>query len=106
MTGVVINTTFFIPEGKERGLKTWLRDRFIPAAMAAGFTAPHFMQVTTNVQPGMAVFALHLSHDSADAADSWLHGEGASVIGAEAELHGEDFLWIHSTLIPLDEEVL
>lgn len=106
MSGVVINTTFFIPEGKERALKTWLRDRFIPAATAAGFTAPHFMQVTTNVQPRMAVFALHLSHDSAYAADGWLQGEGASVIGEESAHHGEDFLWIHSTLIPLDDEVL
>lgn len=91
---ILANTTFFIAPGRSGSFRVWVRGKYIPALIEAGFTSPLLLRILGNDDPGVVSFALQAVAPSAETARSWLiEGEGERMRSEFAASFREECLW-------------
>lgn len=93
---ILANTTFFIAPGRSGSFRTWVRGKYIPALIEAGFTSPLLLRILGNDDPGVVSFAVQAVAPSAEAARAWLiegEGEGERLRSGFAADFREECLW-------------
>ena len=99
---MIVNYSFHVTSELRDKLLAWLRSEYIPAALASGvFHSPLLAAIETEVQPGTASFALHLTAPDLDAADRWLDTVGAQMLLGLANAHPERVVFFRTNLAPL-----
>lgn len=89
-----LNTTFYVDSALADGFVEWVREVYVPSAVASGaLTDPMFTRLLTEVQPGAEGFAVQATAPSVEVANSWYEGEGERLRVEISERYGERFLY-------------
>lgn len=78
---ILLNTTFAIDPVLSSEVTEWLKNEYIPAATACGFTGTLLSRVLTDAADADAVsLALQMVGADTDAIQSWHQGRGAQLM--------------------------
>ena len=81
----ILNTTFVVHDSIEADFLRWLRDVYVPPAMASGaFESVRVARVLTRVEPDTSSIAVQFAALSPELCNRWHEGEASAL---HADLH-------------------
>lgn len=77
---IIINTSFHVHVSLVDDFKTWVKDIYIPEALASGMVStPRFMTLLIEVQEDCVSFAVSFEADTIEYATRWHDSDGAKL---------------------------
>jgi len=102
---VLLNTTFYVHVSVKDDFIRWMREKYVPAAMASGvFADPVFSLVEHKVEPDALTYAVQLKARDVAAARDWHDsGAGCGMRNAIMKQYGQKVLFFTSfmDILPL-----
>ncbi len=99
----LLNTTFVIHAPLEAEFLQWVRETYLPSAMATGiFGAPTVARVLTRIEPETESIAVQLPATDADDAQRW-HDETASLLRDDLQARWGDRMMFFTTYMEVLE---
>lgn len=90
---IILNTTFYIHESIDEKFHQWLDQEYIPSALSSGLAEPVVSRLLIEPQEGMTGYAVQISSESIENAQSWHDDKAASLRGKLSAQFGEKMLF-------------
>lgn len=101
---IIINTTFHVERSIENNFCKWVRDEYVPSALASGILSePGFSRILIEVQEDCSSFAVSFKTESIEDAVTWHDGHGAALRQSLHAKFGEKALFFSTYM---DEQPL
>lgn len=89
---ILLNTTFYVHPSVEDDFLSWVRNTYIPSALASGLSGPELCLLLADVGEGVSGYALHLYAESLSDAEGWHDGDGGNIRSGFMCRYGEKML--------------
>lgn len=102
---LILNTSFHVHINLDEKFKAWVRQDYIPSAMASGrLSAPRFAALLIEVQEDCVSYAVSFEAATAEDAVAWHDNEGATLRGNLQRRFGEGVVFFTTYMeeLPLD----
>lgn len=100
---IILNTSFHVHVSLDDQFKSWVRQTYIPGALASGMlSAPRFASLLIEVQEDCVSYVVSFEAPTAEAAIEWHDGKGAELRAALHRRFGEGVVFFTTYMEELD----